>query len=314
MNGEQVRPANRVLNFLKSSHEHPLIFAHRGASAIAPENTIEAAERGLAAGAVGWELDVRLTRDGIPVVIHDASLERTTNVTSKFATDPRTYEGSLVADFDLDEIRMLDAGSWFVAQDGGPRSAAHFGTLTTLDVGEIARFTTGSVRVPTLAECLAFTARHDWLVNVELKTWPDPEPRLLPAVLSEIERIGMADMVLISSFDHDDVAHAARSRSGVATGVLTVQPIHEPARYVRELVGADCYHPSFEAVGASAEGGRGHLRRDDLRTLRERGVPVLCYTVNDARPDGLADRLAQVGVSAFFTDDPAGLNRLFRSR
>jgi len=59
--------------------ERPLIFAHRGGAKLAPENTLAAFDRGLEAGADGLELDVRLSRDGLPVVSHDATLDRTTD-------------------------------------------------------------------------------------------------------------------------------------------------------------------------------------------------------------------------------------------
>src|SRR5690349_2278871 len=62
-------------------HSRPLVFAHRGGCAIGPENTIAAFDRGLAAGADGLELDVRLSADGVPVVHHDPYLDRTCNAT-----------------------------------------------------------------------------------------------------------------------------------------------------------------------------------------------------------------------------------------
>ena len=80
-----------------------------------------------------WELDVRLTRDGDSIVIHDESLTRTTDVAARFANDPRGRDGFRVSDFDYDEIRSLDAGSWFVASLGVPRSARAFGTLDRLE-------------------------------------------------------------------------------------------------------------------------------------------------------------------------------------
>src|SRR5262245_3692480 len=83
----------------------PMIVAHRGDSYRAPENTIEAARLGFEAGADAWELDVRLTADGVPVVIHDATLARTTDVARRFAGDPRAGLGFPVAAFTWVEIR-----------------------------------------------------------------------------------------------------------------------------------------------------------------------------------------------------------------
>ena len=77
------------------------IIGHRGASAVAPENTMAAFREALAVGADGIEFDVRLTRDGVPVVIHDSTLRRTGGI-------PRR-----VADLTWDEISKVDVGSWF---------------------------------------------------------------------------------------------------------------------------------------------------------------------------------------------------------
>src|SRR5512138_1136096 len=79
----------------------PAVFAHRGGSALAPENTMAAFERGLALGADGIELDVHLSRDGVVVVHHDASVDRTTNCAGS------------VADLTADELARLDAGYRF---------------------------------------------------------------------------------------------------------------------------------------------------------------------------------------------------------
>ena len=78
-----------------------LIIGHRGASAVAPENTMAAFREALAVGADGVEFDVRLTPDGVPVVIHDSTLRRTGGL-------PKT-----VAGLTWDEIRKVDVGSWF---------------------------------------------------------------------------------------------------------------------------------------------------------------------------------------------------------
>ncbi|MFO7984000.1 MAG: glycerophosphodiester phosphodiesterase family protein [Desulfuromonadales bacterium] len=108
------------------------LWAHRGASAVAPENTIAAFAEAETAGADGIELDVHLSRDGVPVVIHDETLRRTT-------------DGSgLVADFPVAELQRLDAGSWFAPEFAGEA-------------------------IPTLEEVLDWAAGR-LRINVEIKT------------------------------------------------------------------------------------------------------------------------------------------------
>ena len=290
------------------------IIAHRGDSFHAPENTLEGARLAFEAGADAWELDVRLTRDGVPVLLHDASLRRTTDVASRFPGDPRGAAGYRLADFDLDEVRRLDAGGWFLDPAGGHRSARSFGTLDRLGRPGRDRYGSGLVRVPTLAEALELTRDLDWLVNVELKSDFGGDNSLSTAVLAAIASAGVADRVLVSSFDHEDLADLVGRADGVAAGVLTSAPLFGPARYVRRL-GAQAYHPSAEALGegpgpsASSSSRRRGLV---LERLRSAGVPVFVYTVNDAAKDGLADRLIGAGVSGVFTDDPAGLVGLWR--
>ena len=87
----------------------PLCIGHRGASALAPENTLAAFETAIVDGADGLEFDVRLTRDGVPIVLHDAALDRTTS------------GRGAVAALDLASIRRLDAGAWFGARFRGER-------------------------------------------------------------------------------------------------------------------------------------------------------------------------------------------------
>ncbi|WP_187426726.1 glycerophosphodiester phosphodiesterase [Geothermobacter ehrlichii] len=87
----------------------PFIWAHRGASAVAPENTLAAFQAALAAGADGIELDVQVTRDGVPVVLHDERLDRTTDRRGR------------VRGLTLSQVRQADAGGWFHASFRGER-------------------------------------------------------------------------------------------------------------------------------------------------------------------------------------------------
>jgi glycerophosphoryl diester phosphodiesterase len=130
--------------------KHPLIIAHRGAPAAAPENTLVAFREALTAGSQAIEFDVHISRDGEPVVIHDATLDRTTN-----------GKGA-VADLTLAELKQLDAGSWF-----GPESA-----------GE---------KIPTLDEAIAAIPSPELLI-VHLRAHSNEDDRCERAVVDAIER------------------------------------------------------------------------------------------------------------------------------
>ncbi len=110
----------------------PPIIAHRGASRAAPENTLAAFGRAADAGARAVELDVALTADGIPVVLHDETLKRTTNGKGSVARKP------------LDALKKLDAGSWFSARFAGEP-------------------------VPTLAEAVVLILERRMALNLEIK-------------------------------------------------------------------------------------------------------------------------------------------------
>ena len=102
----------------------PLVVAHRGARGHAPENTLTAAALGYAVQADLWELDANYTKDGKLVVMHDDTLVRTTDVETAFPGRP-SYR---VCDFTLDEIKSLDAGSWYAGRDQFGRVAAFGGS------------------------------------------------------------------------------------------------------------------------------------------------------------------------------------------
>ena len=188
----------------------------------------------------------------MPVVLHDESLLRTTDVASRFAGDPRGRDGFRISDFDFEEIRGLDAGSWFVDDDGGPRSARDFGTIDRLDPDDLGHFRSGSVRIPTLEEALIFTKEQGWLANVEIKSFPDHPPGLVERALEVIAATGTADRVLISSFDHDDIVAAHRDGRRYALGILLAAPIHRLPDYAVDMVGADTVHVSTEILGAES--------------------------------------------------------------
>jgi glycerophosphoryl diester phosphodiesterase len=162
-------------------HPVPLVFAHRGGAALAPENTLAAFDRGVAAGADGIELDVHLSADGVVVVNHDATLERTTD-----ANGPITARTAA-------ELARVDAGFHFA--DGGRFP-----------------FRGQGVGVPTLREVLA--RYRDVRVIIEMKM---DEPQLGEAVAGEVRRASAFERVCLAGYGTRSTAAARAALPGVAT-------------------------------------------------------------------------------------------------
>jgi glycerophosphoryl diester phosphodiesterase len=159
----------------------PLVFAHRGGSGLRPENTLIAFEHGLACGADGLELDVHLSRDGVAVVHHDPTLERTTNLTGPLAARSAA------------ELAAADAGySFRQAGDFPYRDAGH--------------------GVPRLADVL--DRCPDTRVIVELKA--DTEA-LARAVVSDVRRAGAMERVCLGAFSRRALSAARAIEPGLAT-------------------------------------------------------------------------------------------------
>jgi glycerophosphoryl diester phosphodiesterase len=144
-------------NFTKT-----VIFAHRGACALAPENTISSFELAVTHQADAVELDAKLSKDGVVMVIHDPTLERTTNGTGK------------VNEHTLAELKALDAGSKFNVKYAGEK-------------------------IPTLEEVFEAVG-NKVLVNVELTNYSSPKDDLIAKVAEVVKRQKMQDRVLFSSF------------------------------------------------------------------------------------------------------------------
>lgn len=257
--------------------------AHRGARGICPENTLLAAGMGLAYGAHMWELDVRMTKDGALVVIHDETLERTTNVASLPAFASRAPWR--VCDFTYEELRMLDAGSWYVQTDP-------FGQIAAGAVDEEDMVSYRGLAIPTLREALEFTRDAGWCVNLEIKDHEHlvGHTVIAEAVLDCIREADMVESVLLSSFQYRYLEQAAALMPELPLGVLVEEvPAMDPVDLVRSLK-AHAYHPWSEMV-----------TEEDVARLRDAGFDVNVYTVNDA---AAMEEFASWGVTGIFTDFP----------
>jgi len=244
---DERHPLDRLLQ--QGRARRPLVGAHRGASARAPENTLAAFQAALDDGADLVELDVRLTRDGGLAVIHDATTERATGV------------GRVVAETDMETLRHLDAG-----RHKGPAWAGQ------------------GVGIPELGDVFALLARR-MLVNVEVKSGLTT----LPVLARRIAACGMADRVVVSSFDPEVVRAVGTMEPRVLTGLLLDQAEPDPIAATQE-VGAALLHIAHRFITPELVG-----------RARERGVGVLVWTVNDPAEMRC---LAALDVDAILSDDP----------
>ena len=186
------------------------IWGHRGASADAPENTLLAFALALGQGADGIELDVQLTRDDEVVVIHDETLERT--------TDGHGW----VADHSLDELRRLDASAGWTGFDG--------------------------TRIPLLAEVLELIRDSDAVANVELKTDALPYRGIERRVLEVVGASGVGERVMFSSFNHYTLATLRKLGAYQPLGALVSERLFKPWRYVADLDAAALHAPYRSAT------------------------------------------------------------------
>ena len=195
-----------------SSFLHNGVTAHRGNAGECPENTIAAFESAIAAGADWIELDVRRTADGHIVVIHDDTVDRTTN-----------GKGT-VAQMTLEEIQSLGAGSWYGAEFRGEK-------------------------IPTLTEVFQAVG-HRVIFNVELKGTKLKADGLEAAVIRAVESAGMQERVILSSFNPIRLWHAARISPSIERGLLYADslPIYLRRAWFRPLVRPAALHPIHRMV------------------------------------------------------------------
>ncbi|XP_077050043.1 glycerophosphodiester phosphodiesterase domain-containing protein 5 isoform X1 [Siphateles boraxobius] len=141
----------------------PTLIGHRGAPMLAPENTQMSFEKAVEVGGEGLETDVTISYDGVPFLMHDSTLRRTTNVHEVFPN--RTDDPAAM--FTWAELEMLSAGSWFLRRDP-------FSTASSLDLNE--RVQVQNQTVPTLKEFLNVAAQHERLVIFDLRRPPRGHP------------------------------------------------------------------------------------------------------------------------------------------
>nr|WP_142826301.1 glycerophosphodiester phosphodiesterase family protein [Planococcus soli] len=247
--------ADKVIS--KQEQQKMVNIAHRGASGHAPENTMEAFHKGFEMKSDYIEIDVQMTKDGELVVIHDTTVDRTTDGTGK------------VGDLTFEEIRQLDAGSWF--------SEAYAGE-----------------RVPTFEEVVdEFRGKVGILIELKApELYPGVEEKIADALIERNMATPNNNKIIIQSFNHESMKKSKELLPNLSHGVLTgggwadvtEEQLAQFAAY------ADYFNPTMSIV-----------TNELVTDVHEAGMDIFPYT---SRSQEQALRLFDLNVDGIITDYP----------
>jgi glycerophosphoryl diester phosphodiesterase len=256
----------------------PTVIGHRGAAGEAPENTLPSFARALADGAAILESDVHLTRDEVPVLLHDDTLERTTDGAGRVET------------LTLVELQALDAGYHF-SPDGGRTHP----------------FRGRGVRVPTLAQ--AYAAFPGARFNLELK---DGGEELVRAALDATLAAGDPERTLLTAGDDALMRRLREQVASRGAAVALGASAGEVLAFLRSALDRRPPPPGPMALQVPPEfAGRPLVTREFVEHAHAHGVFVHVWTIDE--PDAMRALLA-LGVDGIVTDHPARLAAVIRER
>jgi glycerophosphoryl diester phosphodiesterase len=243
-----------------SSLKLPRIIGHRGACGYAPENTIESIHTAADMGIDWVEIDVKLTNDDIPIIFHDDTLDRTTN------------GSGLVAETTYEDIRNLEAGSWFSDSFAG-------------------------VKIPTLEEMIDVLIERNLGLNLEIKPCPGREKETAEIALDMLSRVwDDHNRLIISSFSHVSMEIARDMATDWHRGLLISENedggefLPENWKDMADYLDVSTVHiPDALAIESNIE------------QISDYDKPVLVFTINDGTR---ARELQMMGIQAVFTDVP----------
>ncbi|TET54953.1 MAG: glycerophosphodiester phosphodiesterase [Anaerolineales bacterium] len=241
-----------------------LNIAHRGASSVAPPNTLAAVLKAIEFGADAVEVDVRLSRDGVPVIVHDSTVRLPTG--ARVRVSAMSVEG----------LKRIDISSGFDAKFAGER-------------------------IPTLAEVLE-SAGGLLFLNIELKSAGVLAARLPRATVNTVQRLGLGERVLVSSFNPVALLQTKRAAPDLAVGLLSSRATPHPLRLSlpATLLPIATLHPHHTIVDARY-----------VARAQRRGLRVFTWTVDE--PNEM-ERLIALGVNGIITNVPQVLRALLETR
>lgn len=219
------------------------VISHRGANLDAPQNTIPAFERSLEIGVDGFETDIHLSSDGVPVICHNYTIDETSN--GKGEVKSMTY----------DELRSYDFGSWFNEKFKG-------------------------TKLPSVEEFLTICENADIeIMNIEIKPPLDGDMTIVAKTIEAVKAHGLFDKLLISSFSADVLVECKKVDPDCKTGYLYApdkkhcytQMLFGYVEFAKKIK-ADYLHPHFLSVN-----------RRYVRRLHENGIGINVWTVDKER-------------------------------
>ena len=246
------------------------IWAHRGASGYAPENTMISFKKALEMNADGIELDIQLTKDGEMVVIHDETVDRT--------SDGKGW----VKDLTLAELRALSFNYQNGAFGFDPKAADREPVPVYPEYGK--------VEIPTMEEVLKLWSETDKTIDIEIKTgivfYEDIERKILELV----KKYGMEDRVCYSSFNHSTMLKIKELNPEAQCGFLYADGPLEMPEYAKKY-GMDSVNPAIYNLQYP----------DFIKQCKERGLKIYPWTVNEPEHMGMCFKM---GVDALITNYP----------
>jgi len=252
--------------FFAQFEQRPLVMAHQGGKGLRPDNTLGAFEHAVALGVDVLEMDIHTTADGVLVVMHDDTVDGTTD-----GSGP-------IQDFTLAELKELDAGyRW------------------TPDDGQTFPYRGQGITVPTVAEVFAAFPRMP--MNIEIK---QAEPSMVAPFCELIRDYNMVDRVLVASFDDETIAEFREECPEVATSTSTNETVMLYA-LSRLFLEATYSAPADAAQVPEYRSGLHVLAPRFVDAAHKRNLEVHAWTIND---EGDMERMIALGVDGIITDYP----------
>jgi glycerophosphoryl diester phosphodiesterase len=255
-----------------------LIVAHRGFRAIRAENTMLAFQKAL--GKCDFiELDVGFTKDGVAIIIHDDTLERTSNV-KKFKKFKKPYN---VVDYTYKQLKKLDFSSWFIRDDP-------FDTIKNKIVTKKELKSLPVQKILKLKTILKFCKKNNLPVNVELKDMRGTlfDKIIVKKVLKMIIKLKIENLVLLSSFNHNYIKESYKIAPNITTAIL--EENNHPKDIIKYMnsIPTRCYHSELNIT-----------TKKDIKKIKNKGFLINVFTVNNKKQK---KELFKNGVNSIFTD------------